>query len=370
MKQYSIAEELYGYLAESFGTRGIPDPVITVAAYAIPSFLVIGLISSISGMLTYAERKISADIQNRIGPNRVGPYGLLQLLADGIKMILKEDIIPDAVDKKLFRLAPYIVFTATILASIVIPFGGSFIIADLNVGLIFITVASSLIVIGFLMSGWASNNKWALLGGIRSAAQIISYEIPTALSLLTVVLITGTFSMQGIVMAQGPWPWQWFVFHNPFTFIAFFIFLVSSLAEMNRTPFDFPEAESELVSGYNVEYSGMRSALFFLAEFASIFIIAALGAAVFLGGGNIGIDPYRSSLPQQFLMVAVFFAKALPLCLLTIWIRWSMPRLRIDQMMSMCWKYFIPISFACLLMTALWLLMFDGNGILWRMPGL
>jgi NADH-quinone oxidoreductase subunit H len=364
---YSAADKIYEALNSALAGHGVPDAAITIAAYAIPCMIVLGIISVIAGMLTYAERKISADIQNRVGPNRVGPWGLLQFPADGIKLLLKEDIIPDAADKTLFRLAPYLVFSSTVLASLVIPFGGSFIVADLNIGLIFIIVVSSLLVVGFLMSGWASNNKWALLGGVRSAAQIISYEIPTALSLLTIILITGTFSMQEIVMAQGPWPWQWFVFHNPFTVVTFLIFFVSSLAEMNRTPFDFPEAESELVSGYNVEYSGMRFALFFAAEFASIFITASLATAVFLGGGNIGMHPYESALGFQLLMVAVFFAKAIPLCLVTIWVRWTLPRLRIDQMMSLCWKYFIPISFACLVMTALWMLAWDGNGVFWRM---
>lgn len=367
---YSSAQTLYAFLSERLGASGIPDSALVAAAYAIPCLAVIGVISMIAGMLTYLERKISADIQNRIGPNRVGPWGLLQFPVDGIKLLLKEDIIPDAADKKLFKLAPYLVFSSTVLASLVIPFGGSFIAADLNIGLIFIIVVSSLLVVGFLMSGWASNNKWALLGGIRSAAQIISYEIPTALALLTVVLIAGTFSMQEIVQAQGPWPWQWFVFHNPFTAVAFVIFFVSSLAEMNRTPFDFPEAESELVSGYNVEYSGMRFALFFAAEFSSIFITASLAAAVFLGGGNIGMDPYRSGIGWQLLMVAVFFAKTIPLCLVTIWVRWTLPRLRIDQMIGMCWKYFIPVSFVCMIMTAGWLIAFDGNGLFWRMPRL
>ena len=364
---YSAASKVYELVQPHLAVYGVPDMAITVAAYVIPCVIVISIISVIAGMLTYAERKISADIQNRVGPNRVGPYGLLQFPVDGIKLLLKEDIIPDAVDKKLFKLAPYLVFSSTVLASMVIPFGGSFIVADLNIGLIFIIVVSSLLVIGFLMSGWASNNKWALLGGIRSAAQIISYEIPTALSLLTVILITGTFSMQEIVQAQGPWPWQWFMFHNPFTVVAFFIFFISSLAEMNRTPFDFPEAESELVSGYNVEYSGMRFALFFAAEFASIFITASLATAVFLGGGNLGMHPYESGIGWQLMMVLVFFAKAFVLCLITIWVRWTLPRLRIDQMMAMCWKYFIPISFACLVLTAAWMLAFNGNGMLWRM---
>lgn len=363
---YSFANEVNRFFEEVFKNNWIPGTFLTIFAYLIPAVVVLGVIGSISGMLTYLERKISADIQNRIGPNRVGPYGLFQFVADGVKLLLKEDIIPDAVDKKLFKISPYIVFSSTALSAVVIPFGGPFIVADMNIGLVFIIVVSSLLVVGFLMSGWASNNKWALLGGIRSTAQIISYEIPTAFSLLSVVLIAGTFSMQKIVHMQGPMPWQWFIFHNPFSFIAFIIFFMSSLAEINRLPFDFPEAESELVSGYNVEYSGMRFALFFVAEFASIFIVAALAVAVFLGGGNIGMDPYKSPLLYKFLMVGVFFSKVIPLCLITIWIRWTLPRLRIDQMMSICWKYFIPFSFFCLVMTAIWLIVFRGNGIFWR----
>jgi NADH-quinone oxidoreductase subunit H len=183
------------------------------------------------------------------------------------------------------------------------------------------------------------------------------------------VLITGTFSMQKIVMSRGLYPWEWFILYNPFTFVAFFIFFISSLAEINRLPFDFPEAESELVSGYNVEYSGMRFGLFFVAEFANIFISASIAAAVFLGGGNIGMDPYDSSIWYQLIMVLVFLAKTTALCLVTLWVRWSMPRLRIDQMMSLCWKYFTPLAFGCLALTAIWMLIFNGNGIFWRING-
>ncbi|PKL51928.1 MAG: NADH-quinone oxidoreductase subunit NuoH [Nitrospira bacterium HGW-Nitrospira-1] len=366
---HNLAEIIYQFLAGRFGQSALLEPVFTLAAYLIPCIVALSLVSVISGLLTYFERKVSADIQNRIGPNRVGPYGIFQFIADGVKLLMKEDIIPDAADRFLFRIAPYIVLSSTFLAVIVVPFGGPFIIADLDIGLIFIVVVSSLVVVGFLMSGWASNNKWALLGGIRSAAQMISYEIPAALSLLTVILITGTFSMQQIVMKQGPWPWDWFIFHNPFTFVAFFLFMISGLAEINRLPFDFPEAESELVSGYNTEYSGMRFGIFFLAEFANIFVSASITATVFLGGGNIGLDPYTSGIAPQLFMVLVFFAKVVPLCFVTIWVRWSLPRLRLDQMMSMCWKYFIPLSFSCLVLTALWLLAFNGNGVFWRISG-
>jgi NADH-quinone oxidoreductase subunit H len=369
MTQHNLPDIIYEFLLRFSRGLNVPDFLLVTAAYLVPCFAMLGLVMGVSGFLTYGERKVSADIQNRIGPNRVGPFGILQMLADGVKLLLKEDIIPDAADRNLFKLAPYIVFSGTMLAVIVLPFGGAFIVADINIGLIFIIVVSSLVVVGTLMSGWASNNKWALLGGVRSAAQIISYEIPAALSLLTIVLITGTFSMQKIVMSQGLYPWEWFILYNPFTFVAFFIFFISSLAEINRLPFDFPEAESELVSGYNVEYSGMRFGLFFVAEFANIFISASIAAAVFLGGGNIGMDPYDSSIWYQLIMVLVFLAKTTALCLVTLWVRWSMPRLRIDQMMSLCWKYFTPLAFGCLALTAIWMLIFNGNGIFWRING-
>ncbi len=366
---YNLASIIQSTLKNLFGSSPSLDLLYACLGYLVPCLAVVTVISMIGGILTLMERKVAGAIQNRLGPNRVGPSGSLQWIADAIKLHLKEDIIPALADKNLFRLAPYIVFVGTVLTGMVIPFGGSFIVVDLNVGLIFIIVAVSLIVIGLLMSGWASNNKWALLGGIRSAAQIVSYEIPSALALLTVILITGSFSMQTIVAEQGLFPWQWFIFYNPFTFIAFFIFSIASLAELNRVPFDFPEAESELVSGYNVEYSGMRFGFFFAAEFGNIFVTASIATAVFLGGGNIGLDPYDSGIGYQLLMVLVFFAKVIPLCFVSLWVRWTLPRLRIDQMMSMCWKYLIPISFVCLISTALWMLVFNGNGIFWRMSG-
>jgi len=365
---YHLAEEIYGWLTPWLGTTGPGGLLNQMVSYLLPCAIILAVVTGVGAVLTLMERKIAADIQNRVGPNRVGPWGSLQVLADGVKLLLKEDIIPAAADRHLFRLAPYLVFASVVLSSMVIPFGGPFIAVDLNIGLIFVVMSGSLVLVGFLMSGWASNNKWALLGGIRSAAQILSYEIPAVLSLLTVVLITGTYSLQAIVSSQGLFPWNWFVLHNPFTFVAFFLFMVSSLAEINRLPFDFPEAESELVSGYNVEYSGMRFAFFFVAEFGNVFIAASVATAVFLGGGNIGMDPLESPLWAQGIMVLVFFVKAIGLCFVTIWVRWTLPRLRIDHMMSMCWKYFIPISFVCLVATALWLLLFNGNGLFWRMP--
>src|ERR1051326_6551445 len=209
-------------------------------------------------------------IQSRIGPNRVGPAGVLPWLAGGLESMLKEDIVPIAADAPLFKLAPYVVMTGFLAAFVAIPFGGPLIIAHLNVRILYITAVTSLVVVGILMAGWSSNNKWSLLGGIRSAAQIVSYEIPAGLSIFPIVMLTGALSMQQIIRAQGWAPWQWFLFDNPFTFAAFFVFFVAALAEGNRTPFDLPEAESELVMGFATEYSGMRNVLFFMAEWGNL----------------------------------------------------------------------------------------------------
>src|SRR5262245_44432213 len=270
-----------------------PQPAVPVwvaylgAMLAFGGIVVFGFVLPVAGITTWVERRIMGRIQSRIGPNRVGPAGFLQWLADGIKNMLKEDIVPIAADAPLFKLAPYVVMTGFIAAFVAIPFGGPLIIADLNVGILYITAVTSLVVVGILMAGWSSNNKWSLLGGIRSAAQIVSYEIPAGLSIFTIVLLTGgdaALSMQSIINAQGWAPWQWFLFDNPCTFVAFFIFFVAALAEGNRTPFDLPEAESELVMGFATEYSGMRNTLFFMAEWGNLYVIGAIVTTLFLGG--------------------------------------------------------------------------------------
>src|SRR5262252_9130371 len=245
-------------------------------------FLVVAM--PFAGIVTWLERRVWARIQSRVGPNRVGPQGFLQWLADGLKNICKEDLIPAEADAPLFKLAPYLVMLAFILPWSVMPFSSSLILADLNVGVLFFTSITALTVVGVLMAGWASNDKWSLIGGIRSAAQIVSYEIPAGLSIFPVVLMTGTLSMQGIIRAQGWAPQHWFLFANPFTFVAANILYVSALAEGNRTPFDLPEAESELVAGFATEYSGMRYLFFFMAEWGNMFIAGALLTTLYLGG--------------------------------------------------------------------------------------
>jgi NADH-quinone oxidoreductase subunit H len=226
--------------------------LVYVLAITIACAIVLFLIAvPFASVVTWVERRVWARIQSRIGPNRVGPNGFLQWLADGIKHVCKEDLIPAEADARLFKLAPYLVVLAFILPWAVIPFSSVLILADLNIGILYITAVPALTVIGVLMAGWASNNKWSLIGGIRSAAQIISYEIPAGISIFPIVLMTGTLSMQGIISAQGWTPDRWFIFANPFCLIAAVIFFVSSLAENNRTPFDLPEAESELVAGFD-----------------------------------------------------------------------------------------------------------------------
>jgi len=263
---------------------GLPSDLVYAAFMVLAAFVVLSVfVAPLAGITSWLERRVWGRIQSRVGPNRVGPQGILQWLADGIKNLLKEDIIPAAADKWLFSLAPYIVFVGFLATFVVIPFGGDLIVADLNIGILYILAVTSLVVVGILMAGWSSNNKWSLLGGMRSAAQIVSYEIPAGLSVLTIVFVAGTMSMQGIIKGQGWEPWNWFLFNNPFTFAAFFLFFTAALAEGNRTPFDVPEAESELVAGYVTEYSGMRFLFFFFAEWGNLYVIGAVATTLFFG---------------------------------------------------------------------------------------
>lgn len=295
--------------------------------------------------MVWLERKVSAHIQDRLGPMVVGGWhGWAQTLADALKLLLKEDIVPEAVDKVLFKMAPFIVFLGAFAAYVVLPFGASSFVIDLNIGILYIVAVSSLSVIGIIMAGWASNNKYSLYGSMRAAAQVISYEIPAAIAIMTVVISVGSLSMVDIVKAQEGGIQNWFLFKNPFVFLAFIIYFIASLAEVNRTPFDLPEAESELVAGYHTEYSGMRFAFFFLAEYANMFLVAAVATTLFLGGWAL---PFP--MPQIIPGPLVFFLKALVLIFIQMWMRWSLPRLRVDQLMYINWKVLLPISFVLIL---------------------
>ena len=334
--------------------------LVQLAFAALVLFL---FVAPFAGIISWVERRIAARMMDRVGPNRVGPQGFLQWLADGIKSLLKEDIIPTAADPILFRLAPYFVFTGMFAAFVTVPFSSGLIVSDLNVGIFYLIAVTSIVVIGILMSGWASNNKYSLLGGMRSAAQMVSYEIPTGLAILAVVFLAGSLSMQDIIKAQGAYPWQWFVFDNPFMPIAFISLFISSLAEGNRTPFDIPEAESELVSGYSTEYSGMRFVFFYFEEWANIYLIAAVGTTLFLGGWQIPPDVKTHAAQVSFVLPHVlefitFFLKASVLIFIVIWIRWTLPRVRVDQLMTLCWKYLTPFGFISTLGVALWLVLF------------
>ncbi len=318
----------------------------------------VALVPLLPLVLVLAERKVAARFQNRTGPMRVGPWGTLQTLADGIKLIFKEDFIPPQGDKVLFLLAPYIIFACSFAVFAAIPFGQNILVSDFNIGIFYIMAISSVIVMGVIMAGWSSNSKWSLLGALRSAAQIVSYEIPLGLSILTVVMLVQSLSMSEIVGSQDGGIFTWLIFRSPFTFIAFFIFFISSIAEVNRTPFDLPEAESEIVAGFHTEYSGMRFALFFIAEYANMFAVSAIGVTLFLGG-------YEGILPGYDFLGGLpgFVLKSLGLVFVMMWLRWTLPRLRVDQLMNLCWKYFIPISFFNILGTGVWGLIFEHDDV-------
>lgn len=333
---------------------GVPvDVVYAGGMLAAAVVVVLGFVLLVSGITTFVERRVWARIQNRVGPNRVGPQGILQWMADGLKLLMKEDLIPAAADARLFRLAPYLVVVGFVSTFVVVPFGSQLVVADLDLGLVYLTAVTSLVVVGILMAGWASNNKWSLFGGIRAAAQIISYEIPAALSLLPVILMVGSLSLQEVIRAQGWAPWDWHVFANPFSFVALFLFFTAALAEANRTPFDLPEADTELVGGFVTEYSGVRYLMFFLVEWGNLYVIGAIVTTVFLGGWQVPPVTEHWFL-RPFLEFLTFFVKSYFWVFVAMWIRGTLPRVRVDQLMGICWKYLVPLAFLNLLGAALW----------------
>jgi NADH-quinone oxidoreductase subunit H len=286
-------------------------------------------------LLTWAERKVAGHMQRRIGPKEVGPYGLIQPIADALKLLGKEILTPRAVDKPLYYAAPMLIFIPVLVSFVVIPFDASLVVKDINVGILVVLAFSSLSMFSILMAGWGSNNKYALMGAIRSIAQNIAYEIPLLLALLPIIMMTNSFSLKTIVEAQQG---LWFVFYQP---LAFCIYFIAGVAETNRTPFDLPEAESELVAGYHTEYSGMRFALFFLAEYTNMFIVSAIAVTFFLGGYQ---GPF---LPG----IVWFLLKSYLLVFVIMWLKWTFPRVRFDQLLNISWKALIPLAFINLLIT-------------------
>lgn len=357
-----------------------------IGALLITIGLVFGFVNIFAIGAVWSERKVSAHMQCRLGPMEVGPHGILQTVADGLKLLAKEDIIPRLADKPLFVLAPAIVFAGVLMRFVPLPFGDQLIASDLDLGLFFIAAVGAVEVLGVIMAGWSSNNKWSLFGTIRTATQMVSYEIPIGIAFVTVILCCGSFSLMEIVNQQGGslngsdgdvydgWIWHWNLFRNPFMLVLSITYFIASLAECKRSPFDLPEAESELVSGFHTEYTGMRFALFFLAEYAAMYLVAAVAVVIFLGGwwsgiyylDVLGLDPEAPTLTKVLgllIKVGVFLSKAFALVFVQMWVRWTLPRIRLDQMMYVCWKVLLPISLVCLIGSCLWELASGGASV-------
>lgn len=315
---------------------------------------VIGLFAVLGLVLIMMERKVSAYMQVRLGPNRVGPKGMFQTVADTLKLVVKEGMTPDGADKFLFNLAPFIVMIVSMVILAPLAFAKNFQIWDLNIGVLFVTAISSVSVIGILMAGWASNNKYSLLGAMRSGAQIVSYELSAGLAILSIVVLTGSLQISDIIHSQAN---GWWIFKGHITaIISFVIFIIAVTAETNRAPFDLAEAESELTAGFHTEYSGMKFALFFLAEYVNIFIVCAIGATLFFGGWmpfHIGTWQAFNQIMDYIPSSIWFFGKTFFLIFIIMWFRWTFPRLRIDQLLNLEWKYLLPISMINLLLTTL-----------------
>ena len=327
--------------------------------------IVFSLLMLCVSIMTWVERRLSAIIQYRLGPNRVGPFGLLQPIADGIKFILKQDIVPAEAHKLFYVMAPALAVIPALCAFAVIPFGPEvvllgksipLVILDLDGGLLWAFAATSLGVYALVLAGWSSNSKFSLIGGLRSSAQMISYELPLALSVIAVVLVAGTLRPTEIVAQQAGAFWNWNVFRGGWQLLGFVLFTIAGYAETNRVPFDLPEAEGELVAGYHTEYSGMRFAAFFMAEYINMMTSSALGITLFLGGFHVGLP--ASWLPETgwalwSLQIGAFVAKMAFFQFLFVWVRWTLPRFRYDQLMNLGWKGLLPLSLANLAFTAI-----------------
>lgn len=329
-------------------SAAIPDSLWLVAGYILLGIVAIGvLVSALGLVLIYVERKVAAHFQCRLGPMRVGWHGIFQTVADTIKLLLKEDVIPAKSDKLLHFVAPFLSLLATVMVLVVIPYSPIMQIADVNIGVLYVSAVGGFGILGILVAGWSSNNKWSLLGAMRAGAQIISYEISATLALLAVVMFSGTLRLSRIVLSQADGWWIWRAHGIGLT--AFLIFFIASVAEINRTPFDLAEGESELTGGFHTEYSGMRFAFFFLSEFVNMFVASAITATLFLGGWmpfHIGTFQAFNSIMDLVPPFVWFAGKTGFLVFVIMWFRWTFPRLRVDQLMKLEWKILLPIGFA------------------------
>src|SRR5438105_3435640 len=338
--------------------------VAIVAAVVLVAFVALSAVFFI-----WLERKVAGRIQDRLGPTRVGgKFGWLQTIADGVKLLVKEDIIPGNADQALFRVSVYIAFCGSFLAFLALPFGNNVVALNLNIAVFFILAAMSTEVFGIILAGYGSGSKWSLFGGMREAAQMVSYEVPRAICVIIPVIVAGSMNLTTIGQQQvGPF-WNWYIFHDPFTFGAFWVFFTCATASCKRAPFDLAEAESELVAGFHTEYSGLRWSFFFMAEYGSMFAVSGIATLLFLGGWHLGFLPfelsdwlYDASGGQTWLWVAgnvinvlVFIVKGWVLVFVMMWVRWTLPRLRIDQVMMTCLRYLLPLSCVLLLGVSVW----------------
>jgi len=393
-----MIQELARNLSQLLGLN--PEIWTLWLAIALRVALVAGVfgvfISLIPIFCIWWERKVAGHIQGRLGPKNLGPFGILQSFADGGKLLLKEDLTPRVADKFLFRFAPYLAFAPVFAAFLALPFGPQFIFeSSLNIGVLFLLAVLSVEVMGVILAGWGSSSKWAVYGAMREACQMVSYEVPLGISIICGVLTAGTLNLLELSFLQGRGLWDWFIFHNPFIFIAFVIYFIASLASNKRAPFDLPESESELVAGFHTEYSGLRFSFFFFSEYAAMFVVGGIQAALFLGGWNsplgmydpvyllLGYDPVGAGQAYMNNQIGVehgvattatamgvstwgiwalnlyctawFALKAMIIIFIQMWIRWTLPRIRIDQVLYICVKVLLPVSLITLVGNAVWI---------------
>jgi NADH-quinone oxidoreductase subunit H len=356
-------------------TMRLPEWLAWTITASVAAALILNVIAGGALVFIWAERKIAARIQDRLGPTRTGGrFGWLQSLADGIKLLAKEDLMPEGADGMLFKLAPYISFCASFCAFIALPFAFDFVGQRLNVGVFFVVAVLGLEVFGVILAGYASASKWSLFGSMREAAQVVSYEVPLGMCVVVPVMLAGSMDLVTIAEKQAGWLSSWYLFHDPFTFVIFWVYVTCAVASVNRAPFDLAEAESELVAGFHTEYSGLRWSFFFMAEYGSMFLVSALAALLFLGGWNgpipvatlLGLSEGTGDTANYFVRLlgcGNLLLKATLGVLLMMWVRWTLPRLRIDQVMTTCLKYCTPIAAAMFAGAMLWQLAFPGGVI-------